>query len=567
MPGPLQEALTDKRKRKRADDSLSTSRKKAITQNLEPEHSNDEIEGEIWLFEQEISGSRKHYNKIQALIGYASGQEYPSTVRRQAWISLCRIFAIFLSTGEVVRIPGNGSDRNDWTVKSWLLDRYQDFLSVLLRSIATSDQEEKSLGLRLLMQLFKEEYLNDSSLIDEDSQWMRGTFLKILNALIETKGAEQQRLDFVRIYVLPYPDVRFYTFRILWYIATSYHDKYLWLTSNSKHIPTTDPTISVDSRISILAAIGRKPNVEEQAQESYTAPCVKKKHAFLSMKNHMREAEKAWLVIIQGSLSKAQRKLILELMSHSIVPWFLRLEFLMDFLTDSFNVGGSTSLLALSGLFHLIQEKNLDYPHFYQKLYSHLDCHILHSKHRSRFFRLLCNFLGSTHLPVVLVASFIKRFGRLCLHSPTPGIVAIVPWIYNLLKGHPTCSFMIHRLPQAESIEFNDPFQATEKDPMKTRAIESSLWEIETLQAHYHPNIAAIGRIISEQFTKHAYHIEDFLDHSYGSVSCSHRIHKGDLTNPMSRYSMQNYQNVLETHLWFNMIYPRRYCLIHMVNL
>lgn len=64
-----------------------------------------------------------------------------------------------------------------------------------------------------------------------------------------------------------------------------------------------------------------------------------------------------------------------------------------------------------------------------------------------------------------------------------------------------------------------DPFLPDESDPMNTKAIESCLWEVVQLQSHYHPNVATITNIMSEQFTKHAYNIEDFLDHSYASVS------------------------------------------------
>jgi len=58
----------------------------------------------------------------------------------------------------------------------------------------------------------------------------------------------------------------------------------------------------------------------------------------------------------------------------------------------------------------------------------------------------------------------------------------------------------------------------TETDPMETNAIESSIWEIETLQTHYHPNVATLAKIISEQFTKQSYNLEDFLDYSYKSL-------------------------------------------------
>lgn len=236
---------------------------------------------------------------------------------------------------------------------------------------------------------------------------------------------------------------------------------------------------------------------------------------------HKKQAQRAWLGLLQQNLDRAQRKQVLETMSGQIAPWFVKVELLMDFLNDSLNVGGSTSLMALSGLFYLMQDKNLDYPQLYRKLYSLLNEDILHSKHRSRFFRLLDTFLSSTHLPAALVASFIKRLSRLSLHAPPSGIVVVVPWIYNLLKNHPTCTFMIHRkntLVEKDEEGWGDPFRMEELDPMETDAIESSLWEIQTLQSHYHPNVATIAKIISEQFTKHSYNIEDFLDHSYATM-------------------------------------------------
>ena len=224
---------------------------------------------------------------------------------------------------------------------------------------------------------------------------------------------------------------------------------------------------------------------------------------------------------MRQDLTKGHRKMLLDQMSRQITPWFIKTEMLMDFLTDSFNMGGSISLMALSGLFHLMEQKNLDYPQFYPKLYSLLDADILHSKHRSRFFRLLGIFLSSTHLPAALVASFIKRLSRLSLQAPPSAIVVIVPWIYNLLKIHPTCTFLIHRksiLDPADEERRGDPFNMDEADPMETEAIESSLWEIHTLQSHYHPNVAAIAKIISEQFTRQEYNLEDFLDHSYATI-------------------------------------------------
>lgn len=243
-------------------------------------------------------------------------------------------------------------------------------------------------------------------------------------------------------------------------------------------------------------------------------------------KAHRKKGQEVWFAIFQLDMNKHQRTQLLKVMVHKVLPWINALERMMDFFTDSFNNGGEMSLLALSGLFHLIQERNLDYPSFYQKLYSLLDDQLLQSKHRSRFFRLLETFMASTHLPAALVASFIKRLSRLALEAPPSGIVVVIPWVYNMFKLHPSCTYMMHRESRDEEEEreweeygAEDPFDMTEPNPMETGAIDSCVWELGTLQSHYHPNVATLAKIISEQFTKQQYSLEDFLDYSYNSVS------------------------------------------------
>lgn len=278
--------------------------------------------------------------------------------------------------------------------------------------------------------------------------------------------------------------------------------------------------------LDLLLSVEDVPDSKEELEDFFIEIPTKKKSPLLSLSQHKKQAQEAWLALMRQGLTKDQRKKVLEVMASSIAPWFTKPELLMDFLTDSYNAGGSTSLLALSGVFYLIQERNLDYPSFYAKLYSLLDADMLHSKYRSRFFRLLDTFLGSSHLPAVLVASFMKRLARLALNAPPSAIVAIVPWFYSLFKKHPLTTFMMHRVPRTkeekeliESEGVTDPFLPDEEDPMETHAIDSCIWEIVQLQSHYHPNVATIAKIVSEQFTKQAYNVEDFLDHSYGSVS------------------------------------------------
>lgn len=279
----------------------------------------------------------------------------------------------------------------------------------------------------------------------------------------------------------------------------------------------------------MLSFIENVPNSIEDLGSLYVDLPKKRSDVVLSLHQQKKQCQSAWIALLRLNPNRQQRKRLLDIMAESIAPWFIQPEMLMDFLTDSYNAGGSLSLLALSGVFYLIESRNLDYPSFYQKLYSLLDADILHSKHRSRFLRLLATFLSSTHLPAALVASFIKRLARLCLNAPPAAIVAVVPNIYNLMKGHPLCTFMLHRTIRTpeeratvENEGMDDPFNEDEEDPMQTKAIDSCLWEVVQLQSHYHPNVATIAKIISEQFTKQWYNMEDFLDHSYNSVSLAH---------------------------------------------
>jgi hypothetical protein len=207
-----------------------------------------------------------------------------------------------------------------------------------------------------------------------------------------------------------------------------------WLEylANNNRTYLTEREHAVDENIrnivfEMLINMEDVPESSDELEEFYVEPPQKKKHPLRSLSQHKKQAQEAWLALMHLGLSKEQRKKVLEVMATSIAPWFTQPELLMDFLTDCYNSGGPISLLALSGVFYLMQERNLDYPEFFTKLYSLLDADILHSKHRSRFIRLLDTFLGSSHLPAVLVASFIKRLARLAKRHRGDRAVVLQP--------------------------------------------------------------------------------------------------------------------------------------------
>lgn len=65
----------------------------------------------------------------------------------------------------------------------------------------------------------------------------------------------------------------------------------------------------------------------------------------------------------------------------------------------------------------------------------------------------------------------------------------------------------------------NDPYNPMEPNPLFSNALASSLWELNTQREHYHSAVSTLAKIFSEAFTKQAYSTEDFLDHTYATVS------------------------------------------------
>ncbi|KAK3495617.1 CBF/Mak21 family-domain-containing protein [Neurospora crassa] len=486
-------------KRKRSENGEPIKKRRKSEAGEEKE----DLASQIQNLESQINESRKYYNNIATLIEYAEKQNEDPKTAIVAAEALCRVFVRLLASGSLVK--KKDASEKDATVAKWLRDRLNDHHKALVAMFKSTKLATQALVLAMALLKAEAQYLEGK----DEAVFPWPLFNAIISALL-TSPVEEVRDEFCDKFIDEYDDIRFYTFEGI-------KD---FLTERESVDEELQNTV-----FNLLLKMEDIPESSEDLEDFYIEQPAKKKHPLRSLSQHKKRAQEAWLALMHLGLSKEQRKKVLDVMASSIAPWFIKPELLMDFLTDCYNTGGSISLLALSGVFYLIQERNLDYPSFYQKLYSLLDTDILHSKYRSRFFRLLDTFLGSSHLPAVLVASFIKRLARLALNAPPSAIVVIVPWFYNLFKKHPLTTFMMHRVPRTkeekELIEKEgvlDPFLPDEEDPMETHAIDSSLWEIVQLQSHYHPNVATIAKIISEQFTKQAYNLEDFLDHSYGSL-------------------------------------------------
>ena len=111
-------------------------------------------------------------------------------------------------------------------------------------------------------------------------------------------------------------------------------------------------------------------------------------------------------------------------------------------------------------------------------------------------------FLRSTHLPAYLVAAFVKRMARLALTAPPHGAMLAIGFAHNMLRRHPGCCVLVQRDRLTPTgYENGDPFVAEEPDPSKTRALESSLWELDTLRRHYSPAVSRFVTVLDRDLS------------------------------------------------------------------
>lgn len=158
--------------------------------------------------------------------------------------------------------------------------------------------------------------------------------------------------------------------------------------------------------------------------------------------------------------------------------------------------------------------------------------------------------MKSSHLPAYLAAAFAKKLSRLALSVPPSGELIIIALVHNLLRRHPSINFLVHQQvdddlangdtsaegddsgeserksnadPVVQSMKhYVDPFNNEEPNPLKSNAMRSSLWEIDTLRHHYCPAVSRFVTSLENDLTVRAktseMPISDFSSASYATI-------------------------------------------------
>jgi len=311
----------------------------------------------------------------------------------------------------------------------------------------------------------------------------------------------------------------------------------------------------IDPLLAELAGLNR--GTKRGADATTDRKKIKKQRSGLSTMQKLAELDyyqrvfsKAWLALLTFPFSAAQHKLLLRHLPENVIPVLRSPILLADYLAQSYAIGGLVSVLALESLFHLILHYNLDYPDFFRSLYNLCTVEVFSAKYRFKFMKLLNTALKSVNMPVYLVAAFIKRLSHLALHTPTPNAAFCVAQCTWLLRQHPQSQVLIHKRNDASvapvvdaaskdlginsgagtSKEIQTEFNHTEDTNLEDAgALQSSLWELETLQQHHWNKASILAAAIKKPestmvagaaaaATSAYVHVEDYLNVNYAEL-------------------------------------------------
>ncbi|CUM66733.1 uncharacterized protein PRCAT00004413001 [Priceomyces carsonii] len=478
---------------------------------------------EIQEYGDQIISSKK-YNSFVPLIkqlqdvieslGTTANEEYEMCGRKIALV----LFQCFQKVAKDHMLVSKKSyDENKSLIVKWLIEKYQSFKDILLRLLKYKLTYLTSLQIDAL-----ELYLN---LIKVESHFLKpsvhefyfptSTYQSLVLALLQSQNGDIVAdgssdnfciIEFIEIFK-DYWDLQFYLNKSLEQVLSEWNSN-----KNKEELRLIFANYYSIIKVPLLfKESSDELKVQKTWIESELPSIAYKSSSFKS------NYQNSLLTLLSFPLTSLQYKGILLILHKRIIPYLTKPERLMDFLTDSYDAQDDAivPILALNSLYELMKRYNLEYPDFYTKLYSLLTPDLLSTRYRSRFFRLCDLFLSSTHLSSKLIASFIKRLSRLSLTASAPSIVIIIPFVYNLLRRHPSCMVLIHNIASSKATSYTDPYDNQETNPLQTKAMDSSLWELETIMSHYHPNIATLAKIFGEPFRKNSYNMEDFLDWSY----------------------------------------------------
>nr|SVE91102.1 EOG090X04ZD [Daphnia sinensis] len=443
---------------------------------------------------KEVIQSRKNINHIIDIQSNLESEE--SAVIKASVKALDKIFCHFTSNGSLSEVGPPLETEADKTVREWSRERYQEFQDHLFKLIAAEQISLQEQALLTLMHLLQAEGLHPLQKLPEGKEHMfpldllEKLMVHMLNLDKEAAAVITRFQEFME-----YEDVLFHLLRVLGKILkaqTNVDEKFL------------------KNLIHILEHV-TLPNSPQKEEEKTKLFCSNKKHFKWNYGQAKKYFSTIWQQLLRHPLTPSLYKRVLVILPDKVLPHLEKPLLLTDFLMESYRIGGAVSILALHGVFLLMQNYNLEYPDFYTKLYALLEPGVLFVKYRARFFYLLDLFMTSTHIPEYIAAAFAKRLSRLALIAPANVVILLLHFVGNLMIRHRGLSRLMHH-PEDQNDITDDPYVMNENDLTACKATDSSLWEIKTLQSHVLPEIANTAKFIERDLPKLEWDVKQDLE-------------------------------------------------------
>ncbi|KAI9189710.1 Maturation and nuclear export of 40S ribosomal subunits interacting protein [Blastocladiella emersonii ATCC 22665] len=485
---------------------------------------------EVRALERSVTVSKANINNLVKVLKFAAAK-HPHRVIHAALHSMQRLFAHFRSTGALDKAHLAGADPVAMELCKWLRKHHAAYLERLMEVVDESNDTALQVAASKLLIDVTIEASRELNKTSASNVFDNVLFVKVVHAtFLKAEWSPVYTRDYLQLYK-DHDDLRYYLFKNLTKLIQTEMDAAAAAApapaKGKRKRDADDDSEDESGHASNLARLAEHGLLLLEALDKFPTSNADLKsflvgrelvpagHQIMQASAHKRAFTDFVLQYLRLPLTQDLYKKVLMLTNSRLIPNMTDPRLLMTFLSESYDQGGSISLLALHSVFTLVVKHNLDYPDFYKKLYQLFDRNLFHVKYRSRFFRLFNQFMQSTHIPAYLVAAFVKKMSRLALYAPPAGVLITLPLVYNLIKQHPQCFALIHRT----DVDLrNDPFDMDAEDPAESKALESSLWEVVTLQKHYFPNVATMSKIFTQKLSKPGYELEDFLDYTYGNL-------------------------------------------------
>ncbi|KAI3515194.1 hypothetical protein L1887_13964 [Cichorium endivia] len=500
---------------------------------------------------QELLSSRAHINNLPLLLNFLdSTSSQPPEFILESLLSLQSFFTPLLP--QLPSSSAKPTEDPESIYQTWVRSKFDEFVQCLIQlSLSPTLAEEalRELVMDTLMECVK---------IGNAGKFHSSIYNKFIHSMVYSVEEADTLLNLLVTKYFKYIDVRYFTYISLEKITRSLdvkecHDIEPESTDTTNGSPTRASgqllvrnIHNVISKIPPLEKLGENSEYEMwngsgvfSKEGKIKSKKIKEKEGKHSEVNDVQSSaniskkiklkfSKAWMSFLRLPLPIDVYKEVLVTLHQAVIPYLSNPILLCDFLTRSYDIGGVISVMALSSLFILMTEHGLEYPNLYGKLYALLEPSIFIAKHRAKFFQLLDSCLKSPLLPAYLAASFAKKLSRLSLTVPPSGGLVIIALIHNLLRRHPSINCLVHQDDnETTNDESNkklgiDLFNNDETDLLKTNAMRSSLWEIDTLRHHYCPPVSRFVLSLENDLTVRSktteVAIKDFSSGSYATI-------------------------------------------------